>query len=150
MGRITSITASYLVLRRLGTKPEILMLQRSNTGYCDGQWSLPAGHLEANEAPAPCMARECAEEIGLALHPEDFQVIHTNWRSAADAEGGRVDFYLEPTVAVDETIITNKEPHKCSALAWFPTDSLPANTIHEVKHSLNSIFQGHSFSYIHN
>jgi 8-oxo-dGTP diphosphatase len=42
-----NIPASYLFLER---DNRILLLRRSNTGYEDGNYSLIAGHVEANES----------------------------------------------------------------------------------------------------
>lgn len=124
------------------------MAQRSKTGYCDGMWSLPAGHLEANESPSVGMAREAQEEINLTVRPEALKVLHTMWRSAPDAEGGRIDFYLGPTEleeSMDLSGIQNLEPEKCSELRWWPVDALPENTIDEVRRSLEAINRGITF-----
>lgn len=150
--RTTSLTAAYLVLRRQSQadgRTEILMLERKNTGYFDGHWSLPAGHLEANESPTQGMSREALEEVGLAIQPHELQVIHTMWRSAPDAAGGRVDFYLAPLITVDEESIQNMEPDKCAELRWFPIEKLPSNTIPKLLVSISHIIQGQAFSEIH-
>ncbi|MEL6984405.1 MAG: NUDIX hydrolase [Actinomycetota bacterium] len=36
-----------------------------------GEWELPGGRLEAGETPAGCVAREVAEETGLAVEVTD-------------------------------------------------------------------------------
>src|SRR4029450_10505388 len=36
-----------------------------------GQWALPGGRIDAGETPAHGALRELAEEIGLALTPDD-------------------------------------------------------------------------------
>jgi len=35
------------------------------------EWELPGGRLEAGEDPAPCLAREIGEELGVAVVVED-------------------------------------------------------------------------------
>lgn len=149
--RVQTISAVYLVLRRKGADglKQVLMAQRSNTGYRDGMWSLPAGHLEANEPPSVGMAREAEEEINFSVRPEALKVLHTMWRSAPDAEGGRIDFYLCPTDSeanLDYSQIKNLEPQKCSALQWWPITALPENTIEEVRLSLEAINQGITYT----
>lgn len=142
--RIQSVTASYLVLRKKGEdgQEHVLMGLRHNTGYHDGDWSLPAGHLEMNEPPTVAMAREAKEEIGLELDPARLSLLHVMWRSAEDAQGGRVDFYFEPNDPVPEAGITNMEPDKCARLEWFSIAALPENVIPEVKEALSAIQAG--------
>lgn len=148
--RVQTISAVYLVLFRKGPDglKQVLMAQRFNTGYCDGMWSLPAGHLEANEPPSVGMAREAQEEINLSVRPEALRVLHTMWRSASDAEGGRIDFFLGPADSendLDLTTIQNLEPNKCSELRWWPVEALPENTIEDVRKCLEAINQGITF-----
>lgn len=44
--RFRIISGAYLILQK-GEK--VLLSRRYNTGYRDGEWGLPAGHLEENE-----------------------------------------------------------------------------------------------------
>ena len=46
MPNAKSHSAVYLVLRR---DQRVLMMLRQNTGYMDGMWDLPAGHVDAGE-----------------------------------------------------------------------------------------------------
>ena len=62
--RYRPVVDVYVLLRR----PDgmILLLERSGTGYADGQLCPPSGHLEEGESVARCAVREAAEETGLA------------------------------------------------------------------------------------
>lgn len=53
--RFRLIVAVYLILRQNG---KILLARRANTGYADGFYSLPAGHLDGDELATEGMARE--------------------------------------------------------------------------------------------
>jgi len=56
------VAAAVLVERR----GEILLVRRVNQPY-RGDWSLPAGFIDAGEDPAEAAARECLEETGLSV-----------------------------------------------------------------------------------
>ncbi|WP_433762259.1 NUDIX domain-containing protein [Nocardia sp. CA-135398] len=58
----------HLLLRR---RAEVLFGQRQNTGFEDGAWHLPSGHLEADESVVDALIREAREEIGVTIAPED-------------------------------------------------------------------------------
>ena len=62
--RLKAVPASYLVPIKDG---KILLLRRLNTGYEDGKYSLPAGHVETGENFTQCVVREMKEEIGISI-----------------------------------------------------------------------------------
>ena len=45
----------------------VLFGQRQNTGYEDGAWHLPSGHLEAGESVVAALIREAKEEAGIVI-----------------------------------------------------------------------------------
>lgn len=45
---------------------QVLLTRRINPPH-DGEWSLPAGFVDAHEDPAEAAARECLEETGLVV-----------------------------------------------------------------------------------
>lgn len=57
-------------------KEEILLLLRENTGYLDGYYDLPGGHVDENEDLFAAMIREAKEEIGIDIFREDMKIIH--------------------------------------------------------------------------
>src|ERR1017187_7851758 len=59
--------------------PEGLVLfgRRQNTGFEDGAWHVPAGHLEASESVVQALIREAKEEVGVTIAPEDVEFAHT-------------------------------------------------------------------------
>lgn len=111
MPRFTVIPAVYLVLRRTD---EVLLLRRANTGYRDGEYSLPAGHHDGGESLLSAMVREAKEEIGIDVHEDDLRLAHVMHRNAADGE--RVDFYFTCDKWLGD--VTNCEEHKCDELRW--------------------------------
>ncbi|MEU4341495.1 NUDIX domain-containing protein [Nocardia sp. NPDC023852] len=80
----------HLVLRRGNT---VLFGQRDNTGFEDGAWHLPAGHLEAGESVVTALIREADEEVGVTIKTEDVQFSHFMHNSSS---GGRMAiFFIE-------------------------------------------------------
>src|SRR3989344_3742208 len=137
--RFTYVGASYLVLIR-GRK--ILLLRRFNTVFEDGNYGLPAGHLDGDETAREGGTREFKEEIGIAINPDDLAVIHAMHRKAADDE--RIDFFMTTSKYTGE--IKNCEPHKCGDLRWFPLDNLPSNTIPYIRQAITCYQKGIFYS----
>jgi 8-oxo-dGTP pyrophosphatase MutT (NUDIX family) len=116
---------------------QVLLLRRFNTGYEDGNYSVPAGHLDGGEGVIAATVREAYEEAGVRIDPADLAVVGVMHRRS-DEE--RVDFFLAATRWSGE--IRNAEPHKCDELAWFPLDRLPANVIPYVRRALDNYRRG--------
>jgi 8-oxo-dGTP diphosphatase len=127
--RFTYIGSAYLFLIK---DNQILLQRRFNTGFEDGNYGVPAGHLDGGETAREGCAREIREEIGVTIKPEDLTVVHVMHRKAAKDE--RIDFFM--TASVYEGEIVNNEPDKCDDLSWFPLDNLPANMVAYVKVAL--------------
>ena len=117
----TLIPASYLILTR---ENEILLSQRRNTGHQDGNYSLPAGHVEKGETFTQCIIREAQEEINISLKEEDLKVVHVLSRKSFDTDD-RIEIFFQSSKWESE--VKNMEPEKCGDLAWFPLDQLPKN-----------------------
>lgn len=137
--RFTCIEAVYIVMVR---NDKILLLRRCNTGYCDGMYGLPAGHVEAGESVRQAMIREAREEIGIAFPTEQLTLAHTRSRNAPD--GHRVDHFFVAREWDSEP--QNLEPEKCDDLSWFALDALPDSTIPYVREVIELIQQGEMYS----
>lgn len=139
MQRFSYVGASYLVLIRDGT---LLMQRRANTGFMDGSYGIPSGHLDGGETAREGCVREMREEIGIELEPRALSVVHVMHRKAAHDE--RIDFFMTTDSFAGE--IENKEPDKCDDLSWFPLDALPENTIDYIRFALGEISAGRTYS----
>lgn len=136
----SAIASVYLVLRR---GDEVLLLLRKNTGYCDGQYGLPAGHVDGNETLHQAIIREAKEEAGISLVQQDLDLIHVMHRNCGDHE--RVDFFFEAYSWEGEP--KNVEPHKCEVLQWYRIDALPENVIDYYRHMFENVGKKISISY---
>ncbi len=85
MKRYSGIIAEvYLVLIR---EERILLLRRYQTGYEDGNYSLVAGHVEAEETCKEAMIREAEEEAGIEIDYENLEVVHVMHRKIEKKKG---------------------------------------------------------------
>lgn len=115
-----SRSAVYVILRR---SAQVLLILRQNTGYMDGMWDLPAGHVETGEAATAAAAREAMEEVGVAVR--DLRFAHVTHRNHGDRTYYGV--YFETGGWSGEPAIM--EPDKCAGLGWFSTQALPPNMV---------------------
>lgn len=147
--RHSIVCASYLILLRQGSGgqvlrrgDEVLLLERKNSGWMDGWYTFPAGHVEHNESPRTCMVREAREEIGIVVKPEDLRLVHV--MSRPDNDPDRIDFYFMAEKWEGEP--ENIEPEKCGGLVWPPIPSLPDNLIPSLRQALDGYLSGTAYS----
>lgn len=135
--RFTMPVAVHLFLLK---RTEILLLRRYNTGYEDGNYSVPAGHLDGNEEVLSAAIREAKEECGIDILPEDLHVAGIMHRRSADE---RIDFFVVTSRWSGE--IVNAEPDKCDELVWMDMDHLPSNMIGYVRQAIANVRSGQWF-----
>jgi len=119
---------------------QILLARRFNTGYRDGEYSVPAGHLDGNETVIAAGMREAKEEIGVIIEPNDITFSSVMHRNEGDE---RVDFFVQIHKWSGE--IVNAEPDKCDDLRWVNFDDLPDNTITYVRRAIENYLQDIKF-----
>ncbi len=85
------IPASYLILLQ---ENKVLLGRRCHTGFEDGKYILPSGHVELDENFTGAIIREAKEEIGIDLKFEDLEFVHVlNRKSSLNGEN-RVDVFF--------------------------------------------------------
>ena len=136
--RFKMIASGYLFLVR---NEKILLLRRFQTGYMDGHYSLPAGHIEDKETLTGGTCREIKEEIGITLLPNDLTLVHVMHRKSDDI---RMDFFF--TTDKQGLVPKNMEPKKADDLSWFPLNDLPTNTIPYIRAAIKNFQQGNFYS----
>ena len=143
--RFTVVPAVYIIVRR---DDKVLFIRRANTGYHDGLYALPAGHIDGGEPAHIAAIREAKEEVGITIAPDDVQLKHVMHRFAEEADHERVDFFFEVTKYAGEP--SNNEPEKCDDIQWFSLADLPENTSPVCKSALemiaaDQVYSSHNF-----
>jgi 8-oxo-dGTP diphosphatase len=131
MDRFQVIPAAYVVLRR---GDEVLMLLRANTGYMDGYWAVPAGHVEKDESVLAAALREVREEVGVEIDPDDLVPVTAMHRTGGNGQAidERVDFFFTTSRWSGEPRLM--EPGKAAGLAWYSLANLPDPVVpHEAR-----------------
>ncbi|MGW5687161.1 2'-5' RNA ligase family protein [Nonomuraea sp. NPDC003754] len=118
---------------------KVLLGRRANTGYADGRWHLPSGHLEAGESAVEAAAREAREEVGVIVDPGDLTFVHAMHRAP-----DRVGLFFRAERWHGEPY--NAEPGKCDALEWHPLDRLPDGMVAYPAAALAAIGDGRPFA----
>ena len=122
---------------------QILLLRRFNTGFEDGNYSVPAGHLDGGEPVRMAAAREALEETGVHIKVENIAfstVMHRKSEDTLVGTGERVDFFVHIKAWDGEPF--NAEPEKCDELRWYDLDALPENTIPYVRRAIQNFLDG--------
>jgi 8-oxo-dGTP diphosphatase len=127
--RFQCVIAAHLFLIK---RNKILLLKRKNTGFCDGMFSVPAGHLDERETIIEAIIREAREETTLVIKKKDLLFIQVMHRDADDGE--RIDFFFEAGKWQNQIKIG--EPGKCSQLYWSEINHLPLNIVPYIKFAI--------------
>lgn len=130
--------AVYLFLEQDDT---ILLLQRQNTGWQDGNYSVVAGHLNGGETLRQAMVREAREEVGIEIEESDLALVHVVHHQA---EVERINFFL--TARTWQGVVGNCEPEKCGGLIWKVFTDLPVNMDPVVRQAIGEYKKGRIYS----
>ncbi|MDD3386787.1 MAG: NUDIX domain-containing protein [Candidatus Pacebacteria bacterium] len=125
---------------------KILLSRRYNTGYGDGYYSFPAGHLEEGETLKEGVVREAKEEVGIDVNISDLELIHVMDRNVINNE--RIAFFFKAKEWKGNLI--NMEPEKCDDLKWFKINELPENTIPYIRSAINFYLNNTIYSELDN
>jgi len=102
----------------------VLLMRRANTGFFDGLFSLPGGHVEPGESLRMAAVREMREELAVSLDAADLEPIGVIHRLS---DTNRIDFFLR--AARWTGVPMRAEPDKCDRLDWFARAALPEATV---------------------
>lgn len=137
-----AVVVDLMLTRKNNGKNEILLALRKNTGYNDGEYELPGGHVDAGEDLIDAMIREAKEELNIILKREDLKIEHI----LHHYKGDRIKFLI--SAKKYEGTIQIGEPDKCEKIEWFDINNLPDNTgkmdVKDLKEIQRGIFYDNS------
>jgi 8-oxo-dGTP diphosphatase len=128
-GRFVTRLAVFVVIRNAAG--EILLQQRANTGYLDGYWDLPSGHVEHGESLLDAAVRELAEEVGVTVAKDTLKLINIDQYFMGKTDHDYVNFTFAASGWQGEPRIC--EPEKCSTIGWFALGALPEKCVNVVR-----------------
>ncbi|MEJ2132138.1 MAG: NUDIX domain-containing protein [Gammaproteobacteria bacterium] len=134
MARDTFPIIAHTILRR---GDDVLLLRRVNTGFADGLYALPGGHVKAGEPVTGAAVRECREETGLTIEVRDLVPVCVMPYIMPGGQG--VDFIFRCERFTGEPRIGEHE--RCDELRWCHVDALPTNTVGFVREVVAHVAQ---------
>lgn len=135
----TNIPEVSIIIRK-GKK--ILFVLREHTGWSDGMYCMPSGHVEDGEKFSAAAVREAHEEVGIVV--EELHPVHITQRISTDED---VRFGLFFEAVKWSGMPRNMEPERHGKLVWFDEDRLPISDIVQFQvDALGAIKQGKIYS----
>lgn len=128
----------HLILRR---HRQVLLGRRIGTGFADGMYGVPSGHLEDGEAVTAGLIREAAEETGVVVEAADLRFVHAMHHHTDE---GRIALFFEAWKWTGD--ILNREPDKCAGWRWFDLRGLPGPIVTYLAEALLKIAEGIPYS----
>lgn len=125
---------------------KILMIKRHNSGWKDGWWTPPAGHIEAEESASAAAARECFEEIGVVVEKDEIEHMITVHRHNTETGAVYFDNYFRARKWTGTPLVKEKEKEKASEIAWVSLNSRSRRIVPTVRAALAKNRRGKRFS----
>ena len=129
MAKRERFTLSLSVFLLLIENGNILLIKRSNTGWMDGYYSVPAGALDGKENLIQAVIREAKEEVNIKVAKKDVKLVHT-MHVVTHGEEWIGAFFI---ASKWKGKLRVNEPEKHSEIKWVSLDELPKNIIPYVK-----------------
>jgi mutator protein MutT len=120
--RFLTRSAVFIAIR--DDRGRVLLHRRFNTGFMDGRYDLPSGHVERGETLLESAVRELQEEANVSVDQSGLRLWHVNQFGAND------EYYYNFFFVADiwEGAPTIMETDKCDDMQFFALDALPKMT----------------------
>jgi 8-oxo-dGTP diphosphatase len=129
--RFRAPLAVFIIFQK---EDQIWLQRRANTGYRDGEYDVPSGHVEVGEAMSAAAVREAKEETGIDVLASDLVVKHVMYNNI---DSTYINVFFLATKWGGEP--SNAEPDKCDDARWFRIDELPQPIVPHVGLALKRI-----------
>lgn len=123
---------------------KVLFVLRSHTGWMDGHYALPAGHVEKNESFVQAAQRELEEEVGLKATRDQFHHAVTLHEFKPAISEVRIGVCFEISDWQGEAV--NAEPDKHDEIRWFSLDEIPEKLTSSTREALAAIKAGQTYA----
>jgi len=110
--------ACYAIIEN--EKWEVLFQKRTNTGFRDGAYQIPAWHMEWTETLKECLIREVKEELNIDVLEKDLDIEHISHRVSIN----RVYFDIYLKIKKYSGIPIIAESEKCSELKFIDINNI--------------------------
>lgn len=132
MSGIKIVPSVFAIVEKDG---KYLLLRRSGTGFMDGWYDLPAGHLEDQEKLRDGAARELKEETSIITESKDLKLVHL-YQNHSDEPAHYGHIFLAKKWRGEPKIM---EPAKCDRMAFFAVAELPEKTLPYSREALENL-----------
>lgn len=116
--RVTFKAAVFVIVK--DDEDRVLLQRRAGTGFMDGYYDFPSGHVDMGESFTEAAVRELAEETGLHAGEKDLSVLHIN-HNYLDSPYINVVFVARKWEGTPQIM----EADKCNDQQFFAVDMLP-------------------------
>lgn len=142
MERMKLKVAVYVLVEN--SEKEVLFIRRVNTGWCDGYYTFPAGHIESGEFPEDAAIRELKEEVSIDASKENLELVHVLYE-----KDSYVDLYFKYPNFKGEVKVNGSK--SADVFEWGLLSNLGQKLlVPKVKFVINEIIDGKNFSEIEN
>jgi len=140
--RHSIIPAVWMIIKN--NNNQVFLLRRFQTGWRDGWWTVPAGHVDANESPKEAAIRELKEEAGITATLDDLTEPLIYFYPADDLMHERVSLFFE--VRSYQGTPKNIETNKADRGEWFDVQALPDRIVPLLRRALIDLPAGITYS----
>lgn len=120
---------------------DLLLLRRARTGYLDGYYALPGGHLQRGEGIIECAIRELREETGISVAGGQLKPSAVLPYLSGDQQG--IDFIMQCRSFTGEPHLA--EPDHFDEIGWWDVATLPERAVPYIGPALALIARGDWF-----